>query len=264
MIFVDKKSDSSQESIITEFENIDSFFSAFVDEIFDVLDQEKFSKIQRKCLENLNVAGGLSLSESLEDKIDGAKDLGALFKIMCRHCKSHWNWMNIRIIEKMAGNSKPAKELIENYKAKIFSIKVKDVISEISDLEIPTETYTTVKEKLDKDFDELLVKDIVSRWKEIEKKLNVEETMLLQNVTPGCVEICWLLRKDLVDHAICSATKNQPVSHDDQPISCDDQPVSHDDQSTTQELFPEVLYLKIGEVVIKDDTTSRLYLYFQV
>ena len=81
--------------------------------------------------------------------------------------------MNIRIIEKMAGNSKQAKQLIEEYKTKVFSAKVKDVISDICDLEIPTDTYTEVKEKWDKDFDELLIKDIVNRWKQIEKKLNV-------------------------------------------------------------------------------------------
>ena len=258
MIFVDKESNSNQEGILTEFESIHSFFSAFVDKIFNVLKQEDFKGIQRKCLENLDVAGGLSLSESVQNKIEGTEDLGSLFLVMCRHCKPYWNWMNIGIIEKIAGSSVPARKLIKDYKTKVFSTKVIDVISEIADVEIPTETYTEVKEKLDKDFDELLVKDVFKRWKEIEKKLGVEETMLLKSVTPGCVEFCWLLRKDLVDRAIRSATKNQPVSHDDQPMGRDDQTVSHDDQSTTQELFPEVLYLKIGDVVIKDDTPSRL------
>ena len=229
------------------FEDIENTFSAFVDEIFDVLNQENFSKVQRKCLENLDVAGGLSLSESVKDRIDDAKDLGNLFIVMCRHCKPYWNWMNIRIIEKMAGNSKPAKQLIENYKEKVFSTKVKDVILEICDVEVPTDAYTEVREKWNKDFDELLIKDIVNRWKQIEKLLNVEETMLLKKVTSGCVEICWLLRKDLVNHAICSVTKNQLVSHDD--------------QSTTQEFLPEVFSLKIGDVVIKDDNTGKLQLY---
>ena len=219
------------------------------------------------------MAGGLSVPVDVESKIDGTENLEDLFKVMCHRCKPYWNWMNIRIIEKMAGNSKQAKQLIEEYKMKLFSTKVKDVISEISNLDIPTDTYTEVKEKWDKDFDELLIKDIADRWKEIEKKLNVEETMLLKSVTSGCVEICWLLRKDLVDHAIRSATKSQLVSHDDQPIGHEDQPISHDnqpvtisvddqpavnhdDQSTTQELFPELFYLKIGDVVIKDDTTG--------
>jgi len=65
----------------------------------------------------------------------------------------------------------------------------------------------------------------------------------VKSITDGCVEICWLLPNDYVDRAICLATNSQPDRHDD--------------QSATQVLFPEVLYLKIGDVVIKDDITSK-------
>ena len=62
--------------------------------------------------------------------------------------------------------------------------------------------------------------------------------MLLKSITEGCVEICWLLPNDLVEHAISSAAKNQSVK-------CGI-------KSATQQLLPKVLYLKIGEVVMKD------------
>ena len=258
-------------------ENIDVAFSTFVDEMFDVLDQENFNKVQRKCLENLNVVGGLSLSMDVENRVEDASNLGDLFKVMCR-CRPYWNWMNIRILEKMAGNSLAAKRLIEKYKKKVFTRKVKDVLSEISDLEIPTDKYTEVKEKWNKEFDDLLIQDIVKRWSEIEKKLNVEETMLLKSITAGCVEIRWLLRSDLVDHAIYSATNSHqsntqehgkhyrqsttegPFKHDDQLAT--QELVKNDDQSATVDLFPEVLHLKIGDKVIKDDVTSKLYLWY--
>ena len=227
-------------------ENVDATFSTFVDEMFDVLDKESFIKVQRKCLENLNVVGGLSLSTDVENKVEDARNLGELFKIMCR-CRPYWNWMNIRILEKMAGNSLAAKRLIEKYKKNVFSKKVKDIISEISNLEIPADKYTEVKEKWNKDFDELLIQDIVKRWSEVEKKLDVEGAMLLKSITAGCVEICWLLPNDLVDHAIHSATSGHPVSQ------------SATQEQVKEELFPEMLYLKIGEDVIKDDITSRLH-----
>ena len=87
---IGKKSISNQESIITgPFENIDNFFSAFVDEIFDVLAQENFKKVQRKCLENLNVAGGLSVSVDVENKINDAQNLEDLFNVTCRCCKPY-------------------------------------------------------------------------------------------------------------------------------------------------------------------------------
>ena len=161
----------------------------------------------------------------------------------------------------MAGNCMPAKRLIDKYKKDICSRKVTDVISEISNLETPTD-YTEVKEKFKKDFNDLLVGDIVKRWNEIEKKLDVEEGMLLKSITKGCVEICWLLHNDLVDHAIHSATSDDLVSQSatQEQVKCDYQSVSPDpakgDGQLTTQNFTEVLYLSIGKVVIKDDTTG--------
>ena len=228
--------------------------------MFDTLDKENFNKVQRKCLENLNVVGGLSLSVDVEDKVENARNLGDLFKIMCRRCRPYWNWMNIRILEKMAGNSLAAKRLIDEYKKKVYSKKLKDVISEISDLEIPADKYTEVKEKWKKDFNEVLIGDIVKRWNEIEKKLGVEKTMLLKSVTEGCVEICWLVPNDLVDHAIHSATSGHPVCQSaiQEQVKDDYQlvtqvPVKDDNQSAPKELFPEVLHLKIVQEQVKDD-----------
>ena len=224
------------------FETIDAAFSSFVDDMFDVLSKEDFNQVCRKCLENNNLIGGIKVSPDVENRIEKSENLSELFKVLCR-CKQYWNWMNIRILEKMAGNSTAAKKLIEKYKNKVFSKKVKDVISEIPDLKVPTDKYTKVEEKWNKDFDDLTIRDVVSRWIEIEKKFQVEETMLFESIIGGCVKVCWLLRNDLVKHAIYSATNRKPGSND---------------QSYSQNLFPEVLFLKIGDVVIIDDSTSKL------
>ena len=234
-------------------ESIDAAFSSFVDDMFDILEQENFSKVKRKPLENLNVAGGIPFTdlEDIEDKIDESQNLSNLFDVLSRRCRPYWNWMNIRMLEKMAGNSSAAKQSIKNYKDNIYSRKVKDVMLEISNLEIPKNGYTEIKDKWNKDFDDLIIKDVVKRWNELENKFNVDETMLLKNITKGCVEICWLLPNHLVDHAVCSATKNQQGKHHD-----DD---DDDDQSGAQDLFPEVLYLKIGDLVIKGDKASKLF-----
>ena len=213
--------------------------------MFDILEKEKFDKIKRKSLENLNVAGGISVAEDIEDKVDESENLSELFNTLSRRCRPYWNWMNIRMLERMAGNSSAAKQTIEKYKKNIYSRKVKDVMSEISNLEIPTNGYTEVKEKWNKDFDDLTIKDVVKRWSELERRFNVEGTMLLKSIIEGCVEVCWLLPNDLVKQASCSVTGNRQHR-------CGD-----DDQSGTgQDLFPEVLYLKIGDLVIKDDISK--------
>ena len=150
--------------------------------------------------------------------------------------------MNIRMLEKMVGDCSPAQELIDEYKSKVHSRKLKDVLSEIPILDIPTDKYTEVNLKYKKNFNDVTIEDIAKEWNKIEKKFNVEEAMLLQSITEGCVEICWLLPNDLVDHAVSSVTNNQSVK-------CSD-------QSATEELFSGVLYLKIGDYVIKDDITG--------
>ena len=226
------------------FETVDATFCTFVDNMFDVLSKEDFRKIHRKCLENLNLIGGIALPLDVKYKIAKSKNLAELFSVLCQ-CKQYWNWMNIRMLEKMAGDSLAAKQVIEKYKKEVFSKKVKDVISEIPCLEVPTDVYTKIMEKWNKDLNDLTIKDVVNHWSAIEKIFNVEGPMLLKSITEGCVQICWLLRNDLVKHAICSATNGQP---------------GNNDRSYSQKLFSEVLFLKIGDVVIIDDSTSKLCL----
>ena len=76
--------------------------------------------------------------------------------------------------------------------------------------------------------------------------------MLLKSITSGCVEICWLLLNDLVEYAICSATSNYPNDHLSSKSLRDGEHPSLD----AQELFSEVLYLKIGNNVIIDKSSG--------
>ena len=223
------------------YKTVDSAFSKFVDKIFDVLNREDFRKVRRKCIENLDVPGGISLSTDIINKIHNANDLYDLFDVTCL-CKPYWNWMNIRLIEKM-GISEEAEKLIVQYKNEVFSRKVKDLMLEISYVEVPTDKYTEVKDKLNKEFDNLRIKDVVKRWGEIEKILEAEGSMLFKAITAGCVEICWLLPNDLVERAVYLATS-----------------IQFEDQSATnyQEFYFESLSLKIGDVIIKDTNRGKL------
>ena len=244
-IFLGTHPDLVQDSVCSE--SVEAAFSSFVDDMFDILEQENFSKIKIKPLQNINVTGGITLSKYTENTIRNSENLHDLFEVLTcdRDCRPYCNWMNIRMLEKMAGNSLAAKQTIEKYKKNIYSRKVKDVMLEISNLEIPKDGYTEVKVKWKKHFDDLIIKDIVQRWNEIERKFNVEETMLLKSINKGCVEVCWLLPNDLVEQVSCLLTSNQQGRHDQSGTG-------------TQELFPDILYLKIGNDIIKNDTISKL------
>ena len=233
---------AEEKNTTTEGSNktVDATFSNYVDKIFDLLKEEDFNKIRRRCLENLNVPGGISIPTETIDKICVANDLYRLFDVMCLNCKPYWNWMNIRILEKMVGVSKNAEKLIDQYKNEVFSRKVKDLMLEISNLEVPKDKFTKIKDKWGKDFDHLTIKDVVVRWTKIEEMLEAEGAMLFETITSGCVEICWLIPNNLVEHAIHLTTTNQ---------------------STTDyhEFYSETLSLKLGEIIITDTIMISCY-----
>ena len=231
-LFTGKNANPDQEILdIGNSKTIDTIFTTFVDNICDTLKVEDFRKVRRNCVLNVNKTGGLSLPKDILDKIKNAENFDDLVDTlsMCDTCTPYWNWMNIRMLEKMVGNCLPAKRLIYQYKSEVYSRKLKDVLSEFPNFDIPTNKYTEVKVKWKKEFNDLIIKDIVKQWNEIEKTFDVKEAMLLKSITEGCVEICWLLPNDLVDHA---------------------------KKLATPELFPEMLYLKIGKDFVKDDITG--------
>ena len=90
--------------------------------------------------------------------------------------------MNIRMLERMVGNSKPAKQLIHQYKSEVYSRKLKDVLSEFPILDVPTAEYTKIQVKCVKDFNDVTIGDIVKNWNEIEERFNVKESMLLKSI----------------------------------------------------------------------------------
>lgn len=221
-------------------EPIDSIFLNLTGKISDVLKKEiNYKTIYDKCLQNVD---NLSLSENAVSEIRNAKDFDKLFDVLyC--CKLYWNWVDTRMLEKISVDYSAASQLISQYKTEVFSKKIKDITSEIPNLVIPKDKYTEVKAIWNNNFIDLTIGDIVEQWNKVEKMFNLKESMLLKSITFGCVEVCWLLPNHLVESAVCSTTNNQTAT-------CEG--------AGTKELLSKVLYLKIGDVVIKDDITSKL------
>ena len=226
--------------------NVDIVFQNFTYRLCLAFKQANadFKHLRRTCFQNTNIVGGLIVSSEFKENVGKANDLDDLFDIVCidtRYC----NWMNVKIFERMASICPDARTLIKEYKAEIFSRPLSQVTENIPKYDVPEEQYTIIRQKYDKDFSSITVKEIVDKWQDIEKKFNVQGCLLIKTIADGCIEIHWLLHSDLFKHAIraicaiCATVSNQPYKHGD--------------QSTTDQLFPDVLYLKIGSVVVKND-----------
>ena len=192
----------------TNCEDVDECFSHFTAAMFDILSKAKFTSLRRACLENSNTAYGLTLSKDLKNSIAVAQNLDHLFDVLCD--SPYWNWMNIKMLTKMAHAShlKAATELIDQYKHEVYSRKLIDVLQHIPDLNISDSDYIRAKEKWKKDLNDITVNDLVTHWYEVEKIFNVEEpTILLDKVINGSIVIHWLIPTELVEH-ICQSINN--------------------------------------------------------
>ena len=193
----------------TAYEDVDECFHCFTAAMFLILSGVDFTLLRGACLENVNILGGVTLPEDLKNNIKATMDLSKLFDVL--RDSPYWNWMNIKMLTKMASASllPAASKLIQQYKNKIYSRKLIDILPQIPKLKIPDNYYAIAKEKWDKNLEDVLVKDLVKKWSDIEEIFDVKEpTVLLDHITTGCIEVYWLIPMDLVEH-ICQSIKTK-------------------------------------------------------
>ena len=192
------------------FDEVEVMFSAFISALRKLLSEDKFKMIRRGCISNGKLLSA-KLPNDFVDKINATKTLDDLFDEVVN--SPYCNWMNIRLLEKMAAASlqSNACQLIEQYKDVVSSKKLKDIfehIPEVSSL-VTDNYYSKIKQRWNKEFDDLTVKDVIGQWCRLEKIFDVEEpALLLERVIKGSVEFHWLIPSELVCHARYSAFKN--------------------------------------------------------
>ena len=190
----------------------------------------EFPLLRSACMKSNKLVTKLnSLPSDLIDKINSTNNLDELLEVLI--LSPHCNWINVRMFEKMvAFSDQPeAKELIYKYKKIIFSKKLTHVLEDFTGMEITGDYYTRVRDKWNKDVEDITLEDITNRWSKLQTIFDVEDLeLLLENVIKGSIEIVWLIPVELTSHARLSAFKNW----------CD---------------LEDVSYLSIGDHVIKND-----------
>ena len=189
----------------TAYEDVDECFHCFTAAMFLILSGVDFTLLRGACLENVNILGGVTLPEDLKNNIKATMDLSKLFDVLRE--SPYWNWMNIKMLTKMASASllPAASKLIKQYQKEIFSKRLKDILRQIPKFDVPETYYTKVKQKWDKELNDVTVNDFVKHWSDVEKIFDVKEpTVLLDRVTADCIEIYWMIPIELVKH-ICQS-----------------------------------------------------------
>ena len=202
-------------------DDVDECFSHFTAAMFEVLSKAKFPSLRRACLENINTVGGVKLPDNLKDNIEATQNLDDLFDVLCG--TPYWNWMNIKMLTKMARASHlpAATKLIRQYKEEVFSRKLIEVLQQLPSCNSSSNYYTKAKKKWNKNLNDVTVNDLVNHWSEVEQIFSVQEpTVLLDRVINGSIEIHWLIPTELVEHTQQSIS-NHISNHISIMIKCD-------------------------------------------
>ena len=192
------------------FDEVEVMFPAFVSTLRSMLSEDKFIMVRRGCITN-NKTLSAKLPNDFVNEVRATETMDKLFDVVVS--SPYCNWMNIRLLEKMAAASlqSNARKLIDQYKNAIFSKKLKDIFKHIPEVssQVTKDYYSRVKQKWEKEYDDVTIKDIIGEWNRLEKIFDVEEpTLLLDRVIEGSIEFHWLIPTELVSHARYSAFKN--------------------------------------------------------
>ena len=200
---------SKDEAVIVDFttiNDVEDMFIALVSALRKLLSEDKFQALRRGYIANKKFR---KLPSSFIDKIRATKTLDDLFDVVVD--SPYCNWMNIRLLEHMAVASLQTnvRQLIDQYKNAVFSKRLQDVFQQIPEIEITEDYYSEVKQKWNKKFEEVTLKDVNDQWDKLEKIFDVEDpTLLLKHVISGSIQFYWIIPLELVSHARFSAFKN--------------------------------------------------------
>ena len=182
---------------------IDIAFTRVSCKLLGILLEGKFdvTVIRIACFANANTECGIGYPEGLQQKMITAKSVAELIEVLTLH-PTHWSWINIQVMEKIASLSNRATKLVEHYKTVISAKRVKEILQDIPDFVVDETFYVRIKEKWKKALDEMTFKDIQDHHISVGKFFGVNESaIVLVEILKGCVEIHWLIPKVLLDHA---------------------------------------------------------------
>ena len=190
------------------YDDVELMFTALVSGLHNMLSEVNFQLLHTGCIPSNKTLKEKYPSDFIKE-IDATSTLDQLFNVFKK--SSYCNWMNVHLLETIAVASlqPDAYQLVQKYKKAVSAKRLKDVFNQIPDIQITEDYYSKVKEKWNKDFDDVTIKDVIGHWNKLEKIFDVDKPgLLLDRVLEGSVEFYWLIPSELVCHARYSAFKN--------------------------------------------------------
>ena len=165
--------------------------------------------LRNACIIQKKTPYGPKLSEELLQTISTTESSDKLFDLLVE--SDYWSWIEIRVLEAMvtASQNPDAHELLENYKAVIFSKRLLDVLPKMPCKEVKEKYYDKVVAKIQKGSSDILVSDLLDFQPHLEDVIMdiTKGNLILKHVKKGCMEVYWYFPTSCVDRAYKNAAR---------------------------------------------------------
>ena len=171
------------------------------------LENHNFTILRRACIVQIKSPNGVQLSPKVIQKIQNAENLDTLLDVLI--ATEYWSWIDLRLLEALvvASGSSTAQDIVDKYKATVYSKKLIDVLPNAPSKEIRDAYFTKIVSKIGKNSDEITVEDLIefrSKLENVIMDIN-KGTCVLEHIADGCIEIHWFIPTHLIDHAFEAA-----------------------------------------------------------
>jgi len=197
-------SNRAYEKEFDEFENdVDGAFLYLLDKLETLWEKSNYHSLQKLCIRDAR------LSESLRKNIkEEAPTLDEMFDLL--KTSPYFTWFEIRILKRMANVAKvsEAKCLIKSYENYAFNKPCSEVQPYFHKHYIHSEHLTLVTAKLNKNFKNIIVGDLVKYCHGLDSIADLpSESFAIVNNEGGCVEISAIIPTCYAYHAYNQAKK---------------------------------------------------------
>ena len=190
---------------------IDTAFTRVSCKLLDLLEGKiNVDRICFACFTNANTDLGIGYPEDLKQKLNESRSVTAFFRILSDY-PTHWSWINIQVMEKIASLNDQAIKLVDHYKTVMYGKKLVDILSEVKlhDFKIDETFYSEIKEKWNKPLSDITFKDIQDHKLCVGEIFGIDRSaVVLIQIVKGCVENHWLIPRSLVHYAYDEYQKN--------------------------------------------------------
>ena len=149
-------------------------------------------------------------------KIQTADNLDTLLDILT--ATEYWSWIDLRLLETLvvASGSTAAQDIVDKYKATVYSKKLIDILPNAPSKEIRDAYFTKIVSKVGKNSDEITVADLIEFRSKLERVImDINNgTCVLEHIADGCIEIHWFIPTHYIDHAYEAACLKQHKFHE--------------------------------------------------